>query len=85
MASKKRYLLPYSGWKPKAKSPEGESHEVFSEVEREAPTVILPPVWETAKGGSIMSKENERWRIGKAIAKYDDSKLWGKRSSRHGH
>ena len=43
--SKKSSLSFSSGWKPKANSPEGESHEgEFSAAVSEAPMVMLPSV-----------------------------------------
>ena len=70
MESMKRSLLLSSEWKPKAKSPLGESHEdEFCEAERETPMVMLPRVWAKVKNGCSSRRRNESEnRSGKAIA-----------------
>lgn len=76
MASKKRFVLLGNFEKPKAKSPDEESHEellvVVVVAERDRPTGILPVFWaeidDDCTSTSSIVNNKERMQAGQAIA-----------------
>lgn len=72
MASKKRFVLLGNFEKPKAKSPDEESHEELLVAERDRPTGILPVFWaeidDDCTSTSSIVNNKERMQAGQAIA-----------------